>query len=140
MKLSATMVALALAAGAGSVSDATSQSPATPGGSTASRRGLAGPEEVPASRASCETLAASLAGFRPPEGRVDLWVSGPITLVRTDGVLWYLAICSAPGIRVMCVTYSDNGMKLGEQVTLRGAYSRQDALHVLLDPCLASRS
>lgn len=39
----------------------------------------------------------------------------------------------------MCVTYDDNGMKLGERVTLRGGYSRQDEHHGVLDPCLASR-
>jgi hypothetical protein len=74
-----------------------------------------------------------------PETRIDLSVVGTLTLVRTDGALWYLAVCSAPGIRVMCVTYDDNGMKLGERVTLRGGFSRQDERHVVLDPCLASR-
>ena len=67
-------------------------------------------------------------------------MNGPLTLVHTDGVLWYLAICSAPRIRVLCVTYSDNGMKLGEWVTLRGGYRAVDDLHVVLDPCLASRT
>jgi len=118
--------------------------PSAPGlaqdASLAGRPGLAGAEEKPAALATCEDLRASLAGFRPLNTRVDLWVTGALTLVRTDGVLWYLAVCSSPGIRVMCVTYSDNGMKLGERVTLRGAYERQDERHILLDPCLASRS
>ena len=108
--------------------------------SMAGRPGFARAEELPASIATCENLETATAGFRPPGSRVDLWVSGALTLVRTDGVLWYLAICSSPGVRVMCVTYSDNGMKPGERVTLRGAYGRQDERHVLLDPCLASRS
>ena len=103
------------------------------------RAGLAEAEREPAATAKCEDLRASLAGFEPPDRRVDLWVSGPLTLVETDGVLWYLVICSSPGIRVMCVTYSDNGMKLREQVTLRGAYRAVDDAHVVLDPCLASR-
>ncbi len=104
------------------------------------RPGLAEAERQPRSIATCETLERALAGFAPPERRIDLWVSGPLSLVHTDGVLWYLAICSAPGIRVMCVTYSDNGMKIGERVTLRGALRPQDSRHFLLDPCLASRS
>lgn len=108
--------------------------------SFAGRPGLAGAEREPASVATCETLQGSLAGFEQPSHRVDLWVTGPLTLVQTDGVLWYLAICSSPGVRVMCVTYNDNGMKPGERVTLRGAFNRQDERHITLDPCLASRS
>jgi hypothetical protein len=105
----------------------------------AGRPGLAEAESEPAAIATCESLHTSLDGFRPPQRRVDLWVAGPLTLVQTDGVLWYLAVCSSPGIRVMCVTYSDNGMKVGERVTLRGAYRAVDDTHVVLDPCLASR-
>jgi hypothetical protein len=108
--------------------------------SLAGRLGLAEAEREPTGIASCESLQASLAGFQPPERRVDLWVSGPLTLVKTDGVLWYLIVCSSPRIRVMCVTYSDNGMKVGERVTLRGAYRAIDDRHVVFDPCLASGS
>ncbi len=104
------------------------------------RPGMAGPEQVPAETATCESLGPALAGFPPPSTRVDLWVTGELSLVHTDGALWYLVVCSPPGVRVMCVTYSDNGMRLGERVTLRGAYRPQDEHHVLLDPCLASRS
>ena len=85
-------------------------------------------------------LQGTLAGFQPPKSRVDLWVIGALTLVHTDGVLWYLVVCSSPGVRVMCVTYSDNGMKLGERVMLRGAFQLQDERHVVLDPCMASRN
>ena len=105
----------------------------------AGRPGLAEAEREPAAVAKCEDLQASLAGFQEPRRRIDLWVAGPLTLIHTDGVLWYLVACSSPGTRVMCVTYSDNGMKLGEPVTLRGAYRAIDELHVVLDPCLASR-
>jgi hypothetical protein len=105
----------------------------------AGRLGLAEAEREPAGVVSCDNLQASLAGFRQPQRRVDLWVTGRLTLVQTDGVLWYLAICSSPRIRVMCVTYSNNGMKIGDRVTLRGAYRAVDDRHVVLDPCLASR-
>ena len=103
------------------------------------RSGFAEAEASPYGIATCESLPETLAGFSQPERRVDLWIKGALTLVHTDGALWYLAICAKPSIRVLCVTYSDNGMKLGEQVTFRGAFSRQDSSHVLLDPCLASR-
>ncbi|MGH6762372.1 MAG: hypothetical protein ACRECW_12385 [Phyllobacterium sp.] len=106
----------------------------------AGRPGLAGPEETPAENASCDSLAATLGGFEVPAGdRIDLWASGPLTLIHTDEVLWYIAICSAPGIRVMCVTYSDNDMKVGERILVRGAMQIQDETHIVLDPCLASR-
>ncbi|MDB5509480.1 MAG: hypothetical protein JWL93_1949 [Hyphomicrobiales bacterium] len=104
----------------------------------AGRVGLAEAEAPPASLASCDSLPAALEGLVEPERRIDLWIEGVLTLVQTDGALWYLAVCSQPAVRVLCVTYSDNGMKLGDRVALRGAYHRQDRVHVLLDPCLAS--
>lgn len=96
------------------------------------------PEIRPAEYATCETLDQVLAGFRPASERVDLWAEGPLTIVHTDGALWYLAICSEPGIRVMCVAYSDNGLEIGDRALVRGAMEIQDERHVALDPCLAS--
>ncbi len=89
--------------------------------------------------ATCDTIKQTLDGFQPQRDRVDLWISGPLTLVHTDKVLWYLAVCPDTGIRVMCVTYSDNGMKTGDHVVLAGALEIQDRKHAVLDPCLASR-
>ena len=103
------------------------------------RPGLAGPEGTPAEVATCDTINQTLDGFQPQLDRVDLWISGPLTLVHTDKVLWYLAVCPDTGIRVMCVTYSDNGMKTGDHVVLAGALEIQDRKHAVLDPCLASR-
>jgi hypothetical protein len=106
----------------------------------AGRRGLAGPEQMPLENVTCDGLAATLAGLEVPSGdRIDLWVSGALTLIHSDEALWYLAICSDPGIRVMCVTYSDNAMKLGERVLVRGGMRILDETHIVLDPCLASR-
>jgi hypothetical protein len=90
--------------------------------------------------ATCGDLSATLAGLPGSGPRIDLTVEGKLTLVQTDGALWYLAVCSTPGIRVLCVTYESNGMGLGDPVVLRGGYNRQDERHVVLDPCLASRS
>ncbi|MBB3595257.1 hypothetical protein FHX08_005667 [Rhizobium sp. BK529] len=104
------------------------------------RPGLAYPEATPEETANCSDLEKTVSGFNPPvEERVDLWASGPITMVETDKVLWYVAICALPGARVLCVTYSENGMKVGDMVTVRGAMRIQDAHHIVLDPCLASR-
>ncbi len=95
---------------------------------------------MPLENVTCDGLAAMLAGLEVPSGdRIDLWASGPLTLIHSDEALWYLAICSDPGIRVMCVTYSDNAMKLGERVLVRGGMRILDETHIVLDPCLASR-
>ena len=71
--------------------------------------------------------------------RIDLSVVGSLTAVQTDQVLWYLVLCSAPDIRIMCVTYQSNGMAVGERVIVKGGYRRRDENHILLDPCLANR-
>jgi hypothetical protein len=104
------------------------------------RVGLADAEGVPQTMANCNDLEETIRDFRPLiEQRIDLWATGPLTIVHTDQVLWYLGICASPGIRVLCVTYSDNGMQPGEMVTVRGAMNVQDPKHIVLDPCLASR-
>ena len=93
------------------------------------------PARVPA---KCGELRAQADGLPTPETRIDLALVGALTGIKTDGALWYLVACAAPDIRVLCVTYESNDMKPGDAVLLRGAYSRVDADHVLLDPCLAS--
>ncbi|CAN7715550.1 hypothetical protein LJR098_003399 [Rhizobium sp. LjRoot98] len=104
------------------------------------RPGLTYPEGTPQEIATCANLSGTILNFQAESyQRVDLWATGPLTIVDTDGVLWYIGICSLPGIRVLCVTYSDNGMRVGEVVTVRGGMAIQDSKHVLLDPCLASR-
>ena len=94
--------------------------------------------EQPASPATCDDIASQLPDSVPRDSRVDMAIAGAVTLIQSDGTLWYVAVCSDPGVRVLCVTYSANDLKLGDSVVLRGGYSRQDRRHVLLDPCLAS--
>ncbi|HEV7258980.1 MAG TPA: hypothetical protein VGN82_14465 [Bosea sp. (in: a-proteobacteria)] len=94
--------------------------------------------EQPAKPATCDDVAAQLPDSVPRDSRVDMAIAGPVTLIQTDGALWYVAVCADPGVRVLCVTYSANELKLGDKVVLRGGYSRQNPRHVLLDPCLAS--
>lgn len=104
------------------------------------RPGLTFPEGTPQEIGTCADLSRTILNFQTKsDQRVDLWATGPLTIVDTDGVLWYLGICSQPSIRVLCVTYSDNEMHLGEVVTVRGGMRIQDGKHILLDPCLASR-
>ncbi len=88
--------------------------------------------------ASCESIAAQLPDSTPADSRVDMAIAGAVSLLRTDGALWYIAVCAEPGVRVLCVTYGAGDLKLGDRAVLRGGYNRQDKRHVLLDPCLAS--
>jgi hypothetical protein len=95
------------------------------------------PGDLPAkSHARCGQLRAMADATQDPGYRVDLSVEGELTLVRSDGALWYLVVCR--DLRVMCVTYESNGMKVGDRVFMQGAYRRIDANHAVLDPCLAS--
>lgn len=95
------------------------------------------PAEMPAkSHARCEQLRAMADATPDPGYRIDLSVTGALTLVRGDGALWYLVTCS--DLRVMCVTYQSNDMKVGDRVFMQGAYRRLDKNHAVLDPCLAT--
>lgn len=95
--------------------------------------------EQPGAPASCESIAAQLPDSVPRDSRVDMAIAGPVTLIQSDGTVWYVAVCSDPGIRVLCVTYGAGDLKLGDTAVLRGGYNRQNDRHVMLDPCLASR-
>jgi hypothetical protein len=95
------------------------------------------PGDLPAkAHARCEELRAMADATPDPGFRIDLSLVGALTLVRTDGALWYLVTCS--DLRVMCVTYESNDMKVGDRVFMKGAYRRIDRNHAVLDPCLAS--
>ena len=92
-------------------------------------------EQPPERPAACAEVRAMAAGLEPSEIRIDLAIVGKLTLVKTDGALWYLVMCQ--DLRIMCVTYESNDMKIGDQVLFRGGYKRLDENHAVLDPCLA---
>ena len=77
------------------------------------------------------------AGLKVPDSGIDLAITGELTLVKAEGTLWYMAMCR--DVQVMCVTYQSNGMKSGDRVLFRGAYTRLDENHIVLGPCLADR-
>jgi hypothetical protein len=93
-------------------------------------------EQPPERPAVCEEVRAMSAGLEPSESRIDLEIVGKLTLIKTDGVLWYLVMCS--DLRIMCVTYQSNDMNVGDRVLFRGGYKRLDENHAVLDPCLAN--
>lgn len=104
----------------------------------ASRPAFSPAEEPARVPARCGELRGQADGLPTTDNRIDLALIGALTAVKTDGALWYLVACAAPDIRVLCVTYQSNDMKPGDSVLLRGAYTRVDPDHVLLDPCLGS--
>lgn len=100
--------------------------------------GFAEAERSPARSVECGEIRPILQQLPELGRRVDLWSIGKLVGVQTDGALWFLVICALPDVRILCVTYESNGMKVGDRVYLRGAYDRKDDNHVLLDPCLAT--
>jgi hypothetical protein len=103
----------------------------------ANRPAFSAPDQPAKAVATCEQVGPMSAGLPAREERIDFSVAGELTLMKSDGALWYLVMCS--DIRVMCVTYQSNGMKVGERVTMKGGWRRLDPRHAVLDPCLASR-
>ncbi|WP_439496467.1 hypothetical protein [Bosea sp. (in: a-proteobacteria)] len=96
---------------------------------------LAQPE--PSLRAGCGELRQALRRLEGKEGElITIQVEGALTMVRSDGALVYLALCRAPDPQVLCVTYAENGAKIGDRVVASGSYERVGPNHVKLDPCL----
>jgi hypothetical protein len=79
-------------------------------------------------------------GLRQLDGRagelITIQVEGALTMVRSDGALVYLVLCQAPDPQVLCVTYAENGARVGDRVVVAGGYERVGPNHVKLDPCL----
>lgn len=103
----------------------------------ANRPAFSAPDQPAQAVARCDQVRAMAEGLPPMQERIDLSVEGLLTLVKGDGALWYLVICG--DLRIMCVTYESNDMKVGERVLMKGGYRRLDDNHAVLDPCLASR-
>jgi len=112
------------------------QAETPPPGFFAKRPAFSQGDQPPQKVARCEEIRAQAEGVDLPRFRVDLAVAGTLTLVRTDGALWYFVLCS--DLRVMCIAYQENAMKVGDRVTVKGGYRRPDDNHVVLDPCLAN--
>ncbi len=87
--------------------------------------------------ATCETIGDWIDRVPDYDGRLTMSVRGALSAVETDGTLAYLIMCDAPGVRVLCVTYSTNGMQPGDVVLFGGGYAPVDESRVMLDPCLA---
>lgn len=89
--------------------------------------------------ATCENIAYWAERAPKTNARISLAIKGKLSAVDWNGVLAYLVMCDAPGIRVICVTYQTNGMRAGEVVLFGGGYERRGAGQIVMDPCLASR-
>lgn len=81
------------------------------------RAGLGKPRCRPGRVAKCGELRTALRDLPECERRIDLWVEGNALGIQTNGALWYVVVCAAPDIRVLCVTYD----KVGDYVQARDA-------------------
>jgi len=98
-------------------------------------------EAIPERSARCHEIKDAIRDVPTPEGldRIDFSAVGALSLVHTDGVLAYMGICSEPDAKVLCITYSTNGLKVGDTVIVAGSYNRVASNYVVLDPCLTQR-
>lgn len=97
--------------------------------------GPAAAQPEPSFRAGCGELRAALARL-PSTKDITIQVIGRLTGARFDGAVAYLTLCGAPDPLVLCVSYSTNDRKVGDEVVLSGAYEDRGPDRVLLDPCL----
>lgn len=94
-------------------------------------------QPAPSFRVSCSGLRSAVLKLAPKDDElVTIQVEGRLTAVHSDGALVYLLLCAAPDPQVMCVTYAENGRKVGDSVVVSGSYGRVGPNHVKLDPCL----
>jgi hypothetical protein len=109
----------------------------------------AGPDELAADGNSNPKLVLSCGDLRRSldamsdvdQSKIELSVSGALSMVEFDGALAYLGTCEPPAPRVLCIAYGTNGLDIGDVVVLSGGlggYSRPDTNHILLNPCLPS--
>lgn len=91
----------------------------------------------PSLRADCGRLRGALRQLDGKAGElITIEVEGALTMVRSDGALVYLVLCQAPAPHVLCITYAENGARVGDRVVVSGGYERVGPNHVKLDPCL----
>ncbi|HEV7252051.1 MAG TPA: hypothetical protein VGN97_02980 [Mesorhizobium sp.] len=95
-------------------------------------------EAYPEKAATCETIGDWIDSAPDTDNRVSLAIRGKLIDVQWDGALAYLLMCDAPGVQVLCVTYSKDGREIGDIVLFGGGYSRAGEKQIMLDPCLAS--
>lgn len=96
-------------------------------------------EDFPETPATCETMGYWQSRAPNDLGRISMAITGVLTNVKFDGALAYLTMCGNSEPQVLCITYSTNGMKVGDKVAFAGGYNRAGKDRVVLDPCLASR-
>jgi hypothetical protein len=96
-------------------------------------------EDYPKIPATCATIGDWAARAPNTDVRISLAITGKLSSVKFDGTLALLEMCEAPGVQVLCVTYSTNSMKVGDTVMLAGGFNKAGEGRIVLDPCLASR-
>ena len=95
-------------------------------------------EAFPAVPADCETVNYWIDHAPQTEDRVSFAIQGELVQIEWDGALAYLIMCADTGVQVMCVTYSKEGLEVGDVVQFAGGYARVGERQIMLDPCLSS--
>ena len=103
------------------------------------RSPFAEPDMIPGMQARCDEIRRLTQEVPIGAERMDFSAVGTLTLVHSDGTLVYLGLCTEPDPKVLCVTYSTNGMKVGDVAIVTGGYRRLGPDFIVLDPCLATR-
>lgn len=95
-------------------------------------------QPAPSFVATCGELRAKTKTLDMREGHplYTISVRGKLTMVKKTDPLVYLAMCEAPDIQVLCVTYETNNRVVGDETVITGSYYEYGQNHVLLDPCL----
>jgi hypothetical protein len=90
--------------------------------------------------ATCENLSYWATRAPNVDMRISMHVRGTLSGVHTDVTLAYHEVCTSGSLRVVCVTYQINGMKVGDVVSFGGGFANSNDQWVKLDPCLARMS
>jgi hypothetical protein len=94
-------------------------------------------QPAPSFSTTCDEVERKIREINPqPEELVTIEVTGVLLLAEFDGALSYMGMCSPPHPRVLCVTYELGESKVGDRVTITGAYARPGPDFIVLDPCL----
>lgn len=94
-------------------------------------------QPAPSFQARCGELRKSVRDLNFKHDQlVVIEVVGTLTLVQSDGALAYLGVCKPPDPQVLCVTYSTNGRKVGDEVVVTGSLIPHGPDYIQLDPCL----
>ncbi len=93
-------------------------------------------QPAPSFLAACADIRREIAklDFRG-DPLIVIQVAGKLREIRSGNPV-LIALCDAPAPRVICVTYSSEGLVLDQEIVVSGSIARRSAALIVLDPCL----